>query len=309
MLQTTFRTDSGSDEERITVPLGTVRLIRSAFRRYRLDRLLDGMMGTGVPFHKIIENLCISALHGDSSMLAWSARINRTDLTREYYCDGKKIKHYTFQRALEELGEHLEEVTEHIVKVTRILYPDMPTHAYIDGSHVKRNGSAGKNVKVGEGGGTLQYQDQFMVASMVGAHVPISMELYPGNLNDPPQFSDFVPDLLYLLKSASLLIMDNGGSSSDNLSGIVDFGDQYLTRKRINASDEQIIREQKDKMVYVGMNAACISSTFESSGRTRYLFFSADSYAASLSRAEKILAAKEIERKKAQAILADKDPG
>ena len=309
MVQTTFRTDSDSDEERITVPLGTVRLVRSGFRRYRLEGLLDGMMGTAVRFSKIIENLCISALHGDSSMLGWSARINRTELTREYYCDGMEIRHYTFQRALEELGDHLEEVTEHLVKVSRVLYPDLPTHAYIDGSHVKRNGSAGPNVKVGEGGGTLQLQDQFMVASMVATGVPVSIELYPGNLNDPPQFSDFVPQLLFLLKKGSMVIMDNGGSSSDNLSEISDFGDVSLTRKRLNASDERIIREEKDRMVYVGMNTACISSTFESSGRTRYLYFSGDSYAATLARADRILAAKELERKRAQTILTDRDPG
>lgn len=309
MVQTTFRTDSGSDEERIIVPLGTVRLIRAGFRRYGLKDLLDDMKGTAVPFSKIVENLCIAALYGDNSMLSWANRINRSELTKSYYSDGKEIRNYTFQRALEELGDHLEEVTEHLAKITRVLYPDMPTHAYIDGSHVERNGSAGPNVKVGEGGGTLQLQDQFMVASIVGTSIPVAMELYPGNLNDPPQYGDFVPQLLFLLKKGSMLIMDHGGSSADNLSEIVRFQDHYLTRVRINASDERMILEQKDQLVYVGMNTACIRSTFGSSGRTRYLYFSGDSYAATLARAERALAVKELERKRAQMILKDANPG
>ena len=78
-----------------------------------------------------------------------------------------------------------------------------------------------------------------------------------------------------------------------------------MTRVRINSSDEITIKEHKDRLLFVGMGTACIVHTYESSQRTTYLFFSVDSYAAGLSRAEKAVKALEAERLKAQKTIKD----
>ncbi len=305
MRQTTFRTDSGSSEERIIVPLGIVRLIRSGFKRYRIDELLDGFKDAGVPMSRTIENLCIAALDESYSMLDWDMLINRSELRKEFYCGECDIRYWTMDRDLERLGAYLEEVVDHLAKVSRVLYPDTPTHVLVDGSHVERNGSKGENVKYGEGGGSVQLQDQFMVATNAATGTPIAAELYPGNQNDPQQYKDFIPQLMYLLNRGSLVIMDNGGSAGEILDEITRWGNAYITRLRLNPTDEAMIRERKDEMVYVGMGVACIRETFESSGRTKYLFFSVDSYAASLARADKALADLEAERTRAKEILTE----
>jgi len=61
-------------------------------------------------------------------------------------------------------------------------------------------------------------------------------------------------------------------------------------------------------MEYIGMNVICMSHTFESSGRTIYRFFSVDSYAAAISRAERTVATKELERQRAQKVLNGMNP-
>ena len=101
---------------------------------------------------------------------------------------------------------YLEEIVDNIVKLTRVLYPDMPTHAYVDGSHVKRYGSKGKEVLYGEGGGSVQLQNQFMVSTMILSGSPLSMESYLGNFNDLQQYNDFIPQLMCLLKPGSLAV-------------------------------------------------------------------------------------------------------
>lgn len=302
-MQTTFRTDSGSSDDRIIVPMGLVRLIRSGFKRYGLYDLFDSFKDSGVPMSIVIENLCIASLDARYSMNDLDHYINRNALRKEFYFKGHEIRRWTMNRDLQRLGDYLEEVFMHLGKVMRFLDPDGPTHVNIDGSHITRYGTKGKNVKYGEGGGTIQPQDQFMMAANISGGYPVFVEMYEGNLNDPSQYSDFIPQLMFHLKRGSLMVMDNGGSSSQTLNDIVGNFNAYLTRVRINSSDEKTIREDRDKLVYVGMGTACIMHTFASSQRTTYLFFSVDSYAAGVSRAEKAVQSLEIERKKAQEII------
>ena len=305
MVQTTFRTDSGSSDDRIIVPMGLVRLIRSGFKRYRLHELIDSFKDAGTPMGIVIENLCIASLDGRYSMNDLDQYINRSDLRREFYCGQHEIRRWTMDRDLQRLGDYLEEVVMHLNKVMRHLYPDEPTHTYVDGSHVKRYGPKGHNVRYGEGGGTIQLQDQFMIATSMSLGMPVSVELYPGNQNDPTQYSDFIPQLMFLLKRGSMLVMDNGGSASEVLDDIVGSFNAYLTRVRINLSDEKAISEGKDRMLYIGLGAACIMRTFASSQRTTYLYFSVDSYAAGLCRAEKAVKTLEDERLKALKVIKE----
>lgn len=277
--------------------------MRSGFRRYGLYGLLNGMKEEGVPMGTVIENLCIACLHGNCSMKDLDEYVSRNPLRKEYYCGTMDIRRWTYQRDLGALGTYLEEVVDHLTRVSRAMFPDEPTHAYVDGSHIERHGPKGRGVMYGEGGGSVQLQNQFMTASNVSTGIPITIEAYPGNENDPQQYGDFIPQLLFLLKRGSLVIMDNGGSSASVLDDILSHGDHYLTRVRINSSDEASMSEDVEDMVYVGMGTACIMHTFQSSGRTTYLYFSIDSYGASISRAQKAVAAKDEDRKRAQKVL------
>ena len=308
MRQTTFRTDEDNDNERIAIPLGIIRLVRGSFRRFGFYDLLDGFKESGISLSKAIENLVINSLTGDFSMNDWDRRLQNCPLRREYLCGDGDIRRWTLQRSLERIAIYLEEIVEHIVKLTRVLYPEMPTHAYADGSHVKRYGSKGKDVRYGEGGGSVQLQNQFMVSSMILSGTPLSIESYPGNLNDPQQYNDFIPQLMYLLKPGSLVVMDNGGSNAKLLDEIVSWGNAYITRVKMNASDDNDIENHPETMEYIGMNVICMSHTFESSGRTIYRFFSVDSYVAAISRAERTVATKELERQRAQKVLNGMNP-
>ena len=284
--------------------MGNIRLVRASFRRYGLDVLLDGMKEAGIPLGKVIENMCINSLEGDFSMNDWDIKLRRCDLRREFLCEGRDIHRWTMQRGLARIGDYLEEVVEHLAKVTRVLFPDMPTHAYVDGSHVKRNGPKGSGVRYGEGGGTVQLQNQFMVSSMILSGTPLSIEAYPGNYNDPQQYKDFIPQLMFLLRRGSLVVMDNGGSSAEILDEIVSWGNAYLTRVPMNRSDLDAISEHAEDISYVGMGTACLMHTFGSSGRTIYRFFSVDSYLASVRSAERAVKERELEREEAKKVLS-----
>lgn len=100
---------------------------------------------------------------------------------------------------------------EHIDKVTRMMYPSMSTHSYADEPHVKRYGSKDKDARYGTWRGSIQLQNQFMIASLMFSGTPIYMESYPENLDDSRQYRDFIQQLMYNLKPDSLVVIDHEG--------------------------------------------------------------------------------------------------
>lgn len=63
--------------------------------------------------------------------------------------------------------------------------------------------------------------------------------------------------------------MDNGGVSGDTLDSVVRSGDLYLTRVKLNASDEKKAEKDAGSWQYVEDGMCCLSHRFESSGRRR----------------------------------------
>lgn len=133
----------------------------------------------------------------------------------------------------------------------------------------------------------MQLQDRSMAAQLVDSGLPVSVEVYRGNLNDPPQYADFVPQLMFLLKKGSVITMDDGGSAKDLLDDIEESGNDHLARKRMNRSDADRIRGNMADAVHVGDGTVCIEHDSESSEKTNRLCFSVDRCIPGASAAER----------------------
>ena len=72
------------------------------------------------------------------------------------------------------------------------------------------------------------------------------------------------------LGNASWVIFDNGGASVYNTEAINRMGHEYLTRKSMNKADLELAKEKEPIEVEPGL--VCWCETFESSGRTKYVF-------------------------------------
>ena len=96
----------------------------------------------------VIENMCIACLQGNYSMKDWSDYVSRNRLRNEYYYGEMDIERWTYQRSLERLGIYLEDVVDHLTKMSRVAYPDEPTHAFVDGSHIVCHGPKGRGVNM-----------------------------------------------------------------------------------------------------------------------------------------------------------------
>jgi len=103
-------------------------------------------------------------------------------------------------------------------------YLDMYTGVYVDGLRVERHGPKGRYTAVGEGRRTIRLQDQFVVARLLDPNLSIMIEAYPGNWNNPPQYDDFIPQMMFMLKEGSMIIMNSEGSKKELLDDITDGG-------------------------------------------------------------------------------------
>jgi transposase len=93
--------------------------------------------------------------------------------------------------------------------------------------------------------------------------------------------------VIMYLKKGSVITMDNGGAAREILKNIKDSGMEDVTRVKMNDNDDEWIEESKAKLANIDGDTCGVSHTFKDSGRTVYLFFSADKYMRKVNSAEK----------------------
>lgn len=301
--QTTFKAADAMSAGNISIPFGIVRLVRTQMERLGLYRFFGQFKTRGIEFGYVFETMCVLQLSGNDSFSAMGELIS-SDTARDLLTHGYKIESWTMNRDIRLLHDYFEETIEFLHHAVEELYPEEgdPT-VFVDGSHVERYGSKGGYTKAGEGGGTIQLQDQFMVAQNAVNGLSIMAEVYDGNLNDPPQYKDFLDQLKFYLKKGTMIVMDSGGSSAEILGNLREDKMEYLTRTRMNGSDGRTIQEDIGSMVYVGSRTGCIAHSFESSGKTNYLFFSADLFMLQSLSAERRAKREQEEREFAQSVI------
>jgi transposase len=112
-------------------------------------------------------------------------------------------------------------------------------------------------------------------------NIPFHMAVGEGNTADPVQFARMVDEIVNELRKNSMFVFDAGGDAKQVLDVITEKDMRYVTRKKMNASDdkwisqfkkENLVLEEKDNKIW------CQRKKFESSGRTVYLFFSEKLY-------------------------------
>ena len=208
-------------------------------------------------------------------------------IVAEGVADGNRISGKTMERALDILSMWFYEILDVIWKGINECYEITETNVIVDGSHIPLNGVKSKLASVGYGGSGVQNQMQFMAAQLRDPPIPFMVETYAGNESDASQYADFLPMVMRCLKKGSMIVMDNGGAVKEVLDDITDNGMGYLTRVRMNLSDDRWIEESMEEFQCIDDDTCCISHIFEHSERTVYIFFSAEKYARAVMNAGK----------------------
>jgi len=250
---------------------------------------VDTFKGRGVPMSRILVAMCTHILMGSNSMSRCSDWLKNKDVRKELGLDSG-LSQRTINRAISLLGKHSDEIIVKLWEGLDARYHFENTDVNIDGSAVVVNGP---EAELGAVGYPRDFRDQsrkqveFLTAELQKSKIPFFMRAYKGNTSDPEQYRDALPDIFSMIREGSWIIVDNGGASGDILDSIVDAGHKYLTRVKMNVSDDKRINDPECEWEYVEEGVCCKKHTFDSSGRTTYLFFSLDNWNRSYHSASK----------------------
>ena len=281
--------DLPSPNENISVPFGLVRTVEHYLGSIGILDHLDTFKTKGIPISTIVTAMCTHTLMGNNSMSRCSDWLSNPYVCKEMGFE-KGVSQRTINRALETLGDHSDEIIVKLWKGLDSKYHFENTDINIDGSATVVNGP---NAELGEVGYPRDFRDQsrpqveFLVAELQQSRIPFFLRAYEGNTSDTEQYRDALPDIFSMIREGSWIIVDNGGASGDILDSIVRSGNRYLTRVKLNRSDEKRISECGDEWEYVEDGVCCLKHTFDHSGRTIYLYFSVDNWRSSYLSAER----------------------
>ena len=283
------RTEVPLPNDNISIPYGLVKTIEHYLGSVGVLSLLDAFKERGVPLRRIAVAVCTCILMGSNSMSRCADWLSDPNVMKELGFENK-VSQRTINRAVEIIGAHTDEIIGQLWKGLSTRYDFENTDVNIDGSAVVFNGPMSE---LGEIGYPRDFKDQsrpqveFMTAQLQESGIPIFIRTYRGNTSDAEQYRDVLPEVFRMIREGSWIIMDNGGAASDILDSIVWSGNKYLTRLKMNTSDDLRISQNKDNWEYVEDGICCLRHTFASSGRTTYLFFSADNFVRSRNAARR----------------------
>ncbi len=280
--QTHFATgaDLPSPNDNISVPYGLVRTVDHYLGSTGVLDFVDTFKQRGVPMSRILTAMCTHILMGSNSMSRCSDWLRNKDVRTELRLDSG-LSQRTINRAISIIGEHSDEIIVKLWEGLDARYHFENTDVNIDGSAVVVNGP---EAELGAIGYPRDFRDQsrkqveFLTAELQKSKMPFFMRAYKGNTSDPEQYRDALPDIFSMIREGSWIIVDNGGASGDILDSIVKAGHRYLTRVKMNVSDDKRISDSDCEWEYVEDGVCCKRHTFDSSGRTTYLFFSMDNW-------------------------------
>lgn len=284
-----IRAEVPNPNENISVAYGLVKTVEHYLGSTGVLSYLDSLKTKGTPLGRIAVAICTHILMGSNSMSRCSEWLSDPYVRKELGIDAG-LSQRTINRAVNLIGDHSDGIIVRLWKGLDSKYHFENTDVNIDGSAAVVNGP---NAELGAVGYPRDYRDQsrsqveFLTAELQRSRIPFFMRAYAGNTSDPEQYRDALPDIFSMIRKGSWIIVDNGGASGDILDSIVRSGNRYLTRVKMNLSDEERMKESGDRWEYVEDDVCCLRHSFGSSGRTTYLFFSVDNWKRSFHAAER----------------------
>lgn len=262
-----------------SVPIGTIACVREYLTKLGFDEVFDNAKSRG---HSLFPLVCaiISYRLTENFSVEGCGRWLESSEVRNELGIRSKVSHRAINRAVERAGEIMPKVLTHLRKALFSMYDLEHTDVNIDTTSV---------AVYGKGTGLYDFgysrdrrsdlrQVNFGAVELRGPiNIPLHLSVDKGNTSDSVQFVKIVDDIIGDLRDDSLFVFDAGGDAKLVLDRITERKMRYITRKRMNKSDDiWISKFDKEDAICVDENDGvyCQRKTFESSGRTVYLFYS-----------------------------------
>jgi len=276
MKQTKPRTINIKSNNNISFPVGTTISVQKYSNKLDFEKIFSKFKQRGISLFNLIEALVSYRLTENQSLTKASDWINRDEVLDEFHL--KEFEQRTLFRAIETIGENYEEAILDLQDNLFSQYDFSHTDINMDWSSLILWGNKSALGKYGYSRDHRPDKKQitFGVTELrKPINIPIGLTIAEGNLNDQKHFQKTFDQVKDRLKEGSNVIFDKGANSKENLNSVIASKMKFLTAKKLNKSDDLLIKKFWD------LNPELVDSEKGIFGfkqkfptRTNYFFFS-----------------------------------
>ncbi len=295
MQQTTLKTNTIKHNLNISFPVGTVIAVQKYSKKLNFEHIFSKFKERGIPLKGLVEALISYKLSENLSLTRGADWINRKEVLDEFNL--KSFEQKTLYRAIETIGENYQEVILDLQDILFSQYDFEHTDINMDWSSLILWGLKANLAKYGYSRDHRPDKKQitFGITELRNPiNIPIGLTIAKGNVNDQTHFQTTFEQVKNKLHIGSKVIFDKGANGKDNLNSVIAAKMQFITAKKLNTSDDKLIREfWKMKPIIVDSEKEIYGIKFPFPKRTNYFFFSRklenENIASALRKAERQL--------------------
>ncbi len=276
MRQTTLRTNKLKSNNNISFPIGTALAVKKYGSKLGFKQIFSKFKQRGISLKNLVEAIISYKLSENMSLTRGSNWINRFEVLKEF--DLKSFEQRTLFRAIEIIGGNYQEIILDLQDILFSKYNFEHTDINMDWSSLILWGLKANLGKYGYSRDKRADKKQitFGITELrKPINVPIGLTIAKGNLNDQKHFQKTFDQVKNRLKVGSNVIFDKGANSKDNLNSVIASKMKFLTAKKMNTSDDILIKKYWDlKPELIDEEKSIFGYLQKFPTRTNYFFFS-----------------------------------
>ena len=243
-MQTKLRTYELTPNENICFPIGTIVAIENLYERLNFSFIFGKHKTKGIDFNSLIKALLSYKLTENFSIDQAHKWINQDEVLEFFNLE--KFNERVLYRTLQTLGSNKEEIVLEIQNVLFSRYDFEHTNINMDWTSIVLYGDKSPLGKYGYSRDHRPDKKQITLGVSELAdpiNLPVGITIEKGNVSDQTHFKKTYQQVKSKLKEKSLVVFDKGANSIKNLDLIKEDGMDYLTAKKLNTSDDKLIKK------------------------------------------------------------------
>ena len=251
-------------------------MVDDLYERLGLSGVIGPLKTKGIPLDALVRGMLAYKLGDNFSVLQASAWLNQPEMLEQY--ELRSFDEKTLYRAVETLGQNRERIIQKLQDHVLELLGHPPTAVFLDWTSISMWGHMSNLAEYGYSRDHQPDERQLTLGAAMLAppyDVPIGLTIEAGNINDQVHMKSTYGQVRRLLDPGSLVVFDRGANDKENLERIELDGNDYLTAKKLNKSDDQYFERfsKKDwECIDADAGVYAFKKTFPT--RTNYYFFS-----------------------------------
>jgi len=243
-MQTKLRTYSITPNNNISFPIGTILAVEKLYDSLQFSPVFSKYKKKGLDINSLLKALISYKLTDNFSIDRANDWINQEEVLELFNL--KQFNKRVLYRTLQTLGNNREEIISDIQDILFRVYDFSHTDVNMDWTSIVLHGDKSPLGMYGYSRDHRPDKKQITIGVSELSdpiNIPIGLTVEQGNVNDQKHFKKTYQQISGKLRDNSLVVFDKGANSIGNIKLIRTDKMQYLTAKKLNKSDDKLIKK------------------------------------------------------------------